>query len=48
VDGVLAAGSHVAAFDGRNDAGRDLASGTYFLRLTADGETTAGKLNLVR
>ncbi len=33
VSGVWAAGPHVAAWDGRDDAGRSLASGTYFYRL---------------
>jgi len=51
VDEDLDAGKlsqHVAAFDGRTDYRRDAASGTYFLRLSAGGETAVRKLNLVR
>lgn len=38
VDGVQSAGSHTAIWNGRNTAGRTVASGAYFLRLdTEDG-----------
>lgn len=46
--GPFAAGTHELAWDGRDDRGRDAASGTYLLRLvTVDGVRTA-KVALVR
>jgi hypothetical protein len=39
-EGRREAGSHVVSWDGRDDAGREVAAGTYFMRLIA-GETTA-------
>jgi hypothetical protein len=36
VDGRLAAGSHAATWSGRNDAGRTVAPGVYFVRLTTE------------
>jgi subtilisin family serine protease len=47
-DGMVDAGMHSTLFDGRNDAGHDLASGTYFLRIEADGQRDVQKLSLVR
>jgi subtilisin family serine protease len=47
-DGMAEAGMHSTIFDGRNDAGHDLASGTYFLRIEADGQRDVKKLSLVR
>jgi hypothetical protein len=48
VAGKRAPGSHLAAWDGRDQDGRPVASGTYLIRLkTADGER-ARKLTLVR
>ncbi len=38
-----AAGEHEIRWDGRNEAGRAVANGTYFLRLEAGGEVTAGR-----
>jgi hypothetical protein len=46
--GQLAAGTHTVAFDGRSDAGRRLASGTYVVRLRAAGEVTSRRLTLVK
>ena len=40
-DGHRAAGEHVATWDGRDDAGRAAASGTYFARVTFPNGTTA-------
>lgn len=37
VRGVRAAGSHAVDWDGRDDGGRDLPTGTYFYRLDVDG-----------
>ena len=36
------AGDHQAVWDGRDDAGRTLSSGTYFYRMTIDGRPVAG------
>ena len=48
VQGVAASGWHVARWDGRDDAGRAVASGVYLYRLdTTDGVRT-GKMTLVR
>lgn len=48
VDGPVAAGLHEATWDGRDDAGRDVASGVYFHRLTCGGEVRTGKMVLAR
>ena len=49
VAGSLAAGDHDVTWDGCDDAGRGLASGTYFARLAAPGSPDAvRKLTLVR
>ncbi len=48
VDGHLRAGRQAAVWDGRDDAGREAASGTYVARLTADGVVCLGKMMLVR
>ncbi|MGD8395798.1 MAG: S8 family serine peptidase [Candidatus Eiseniibacteriota bacterium] len=47
-DGAFEAGVHRIAFDGRNDAGAALSSGTYFLRLEAGERHASRKLSLVR
>ncbi|MDT8324156.1 MAG: M4 family metallopeptidase [Bacteroidota bacterium] len=39
VDRTLTAGSHAATWDGSDQAGRPLPSGTYYSRLTVDGRT---------
>jgi hypothetical protein len=48
VDGVIEPGLHSAHFDGRTAAGQELASGTYFLELTAGGKRLTEKLSLIR
>jgi hypothetical protein len=50
VDGTQAAGEHRAEWDGADDAGRRVAAGTYFYRMTVDGRTRmgAGKISLLR
>lgn len=47
-DGLYPAGTHVVRWDGRDDHGRELASGAYFYRLEADGTREARKLILLR
>lgn len=48
-DGVLPAGPHTATWDGRDDAGRAQASGTYLVRLRGEeGTETGRKVMLVR
>ena len=42
------AGVHVQAWDGRDDAGRALASGVYLVRLAAAGQSRAQKLVLLK
>jgi len=42
-DGFRASGSHRAAWDGRDEAGRSVANGVYFLRLRALGTVLTTK-----
>ncbi len=48
VDWDLPPGAHDAAWDGRDSAGRGLASGSYFARLEAGGRVEVARLSLVR
>jgi hypothetical protein len=48
VDGVAAAGGHVARWDGRDASGARRAAGVYFARLSAAGQRVSAKLLLVR
>jgi hypothetical protein len=48
VDERLAAGSYVAIWDGRDDAGRKLGSGVYLTRLVAGKETVLRKMSLLK
>ena len=48
MDGVLAAGSHHAVFDGNNDRGKSLPSGRYVAHLSAGGTEVTTPLLLVR
>ena len=48
VDRQLAVGTHRVVWDGRNDHGREVASGVYLYRLTAGGVTQEKKMVLVR
>jgi outer membrane protein assembly factor BamB len=48
VDSPLAPGHHVARWDGRNDAADPAASGVYFCRLEAGGETFESRLVLLK
>jgi hypothetical protein len=47
-DGPLPAGRQVAVWDGRDDAGRGLASGVYFIRLDAGGRRAQQKALLLK
>ena len=46
--GNYAAGEHVFTWDGRDDHRRSVATGVYFLRLTAAGRRTTSRLTLLR
>ncbi len=48
VSAALSAGSHEATWDGRDNDGRALASGTYLARLEADGMQQTQKLVLMK
>lgn len=48
VEGVLPAGRTAVAWDGRDDGGRDLASGTFVCRVSAAGGAGVRRLTLVR
>jgi hypothetical protein len=48
VDEVRGAGQHQVAWDGTDNTGRRLASGTYLARLVAGGESRTQKLQLVK
>lgn len=41
-------GRHTVSWDGRDDAGRTVASGTYLYRMTAGGETRTRKMTLLK
>lgn len=46
--GPTTAGAHGVAWDGRNDAGLDVAAGVYSYRLEAGAQTSNGRLVLVK
>jgi hypothetical protein len=48
LDSYLSSGPRVIAWDGRDDRGRQLASGTYFLRLAGGGAYLSRTVNLVK
>jgi glucose/arabinose dehydrogenase len=48
VDETLAAGSHRRRWDGRDAAGRAVASGVYVARIESNGETASRRLVLIR
>lgn len=47
-EGVRAAGAHEARWDGRDAAGRPVASGVYLVRLRTDAATATRRVSLVR
>jgi len=48
VSGLMPAGSHVAEWDGRDDGGRIVASGVYFVRIRSEGREMSRKIVRVR
>jgi hypothetical protein len=48
VDGELPRGSQQAIWNGKDDAGRSVASGSYFARLQAGGELRTERMSLVK
>ena len=46
--GHRTAGEHEVRWDGRNEAGHDVASGTYFLKMEAGDKVAAAKVNVIR
>ncbi|HPF36918.1 MAG TPA: FlgD immunoglobulin-like domain containing protein, partial [Candidatus Krumholzibacteria bacterium] len=48
VSEALDPGRHDVTWQGRDDSGRQAASGTYFYRLTADGKTLVRKMTLMK
>jgi len=47
-EGTIPAGTHTATWNGRDDDGRALPSGTYVIRLEADGRTTTQRATLLK
>jgi len=48
VDGNRPAGRQILGWDGRDDSGKEVASGTYFYRLVAPGVDESRKMVIVR
>ncbi len=48
VSGEAGGGDHQVAWDGTDESGRAVSSGTYFLRLQAEGVLKTKKINLIR
>ncbi|MBM3307315.1 MAG: metallophosphoesterase [Candidatus Eisenbacteria bacterium] len=48
VDGPRVAGAHSVVWRGRDDAGAEVASGVYFVRLSACGREARGQVTLVK
>lgn len=48
VDGVLQPGAHQASWDARDDGGRPVGPGLYFVRLSAAGRVTTRKVGVLR
>ncbi|MBN1827140.1 MAG: T9SS type A sorting domain-containing protein [Candidatus Eisenbacteria bacterium] len=48
VEGSREAGAHAVVWNGRDDAGRPVASGVYFLRIEWSGESRVRRLMLIR
>jgi flagellar hook assembly protein FlgD len=48
VNGALDAGSHEVVWDGRDSAGRNVASGVYVYRLVANDGTITRRMVLLR
>jgi flagellar hook assembly protein FlgD len=48
VDEVLPAGAHAVVWDGKNEQGKDVASGVYFYRIKAGDFESTQKMTLLR
>jgi hypothetical protein len=48
VDGVLAAGTHVSLWTGRDDAGHEVPSGVYLCRLESGDQIATRRINLLK
>jgi hypothetical protein len=48
LDEVMDAGTYTARWDGRDEAGRPVATGVYFYELNADGERLARQVSWMR
>ena len=48
LSGTVSAGTYVERWDGRDDFGRELASGVYFSRLSFGGEARVSRVSLIR
>jgi hypothetical protein len=48
VDGELVAGAHRVEWDGRNDQGRQVASGTYYYQLRSGDSGATGRMSLIK
>ncbi len=48
LDAEAAAGPHTVDWNGRDDRGRSLASGIYFVRFVASGVVSSQRVTLVR
>jgi hypothetical protein len=48
VEGVLDSGPHQVVWEGRDDTGRMVASGTYFYRLDAGGYVQTKSMVLIK
>jgi flagellar hook assembly protein FlgD len=46
--GTWSADRHVVTWNGRDNRGRELASGVYFVRLTAGAESAVTKVTLIK
>jgi hypothetical protein len=46
--GLLAAGTHAASWDGRDDRGQAAPSGVYLYQLTVNGETTTRRMTMLK
>ena len=48
IDGVQSAGLHQVSWEGRDDTGRTLGPGVYFVRMQARGAVRVQRLTVVR
>ena len=48
LSGTESAGIHIETWDGKDDSGRELASGVYFSRLSFGGEARVSRVSLIR